>query len=623
MLLDQINSPADLRLLNEAQLIALSQEIRTFLIEKVSKTGGHLGPNLGVVELTVALHRVFDSPRDPIIWDTGHQAYVHKLVTGRRDQFDTLRQAGGLSGYPSRAESPHDFVENSHASTSLAYGAGLAMAKKERGERGRVVVVVGDGALTGGVAYEALNNIGESDLDILVVLNDNGRSYQPTVGSIGTHLAHLRLDPRYRRAKEEIETTLKEIPRVGDWLAREAKRMKDGLKQLVAPQVIFEDLGFSYAGPIDGHDILEIERDIRLAQQIEGPVLLHVVTDKGHGYSPAVEDEVEKLHALGKFDPATGKPAPKSGTSWTSIFASTICDLADENDSIVGITAAMASPTGLAKLGERHPDRFFDVGIAEQFATVYAAGLAMGGMHPVVAIYSTFLQRAFDNVLLDVCMHNLPVTFALDRSGITGDDGPSHHGVFDLTYLRSMPNMVIAAPKDEWELRDLLATAVGYGGPFAIRFPKGSVPEVPERPPAEIEIGSWEILREGDDALVLATGKMVSGAMEAAEKLEADDLHATVVNCRFVKPIDPRLAEWAASAPLVVTAEDNVLAGGFGAGVLEELSAAGVATPVHRIGVPDRFLEHASQAIWFERLGLDAPGLAASIRDAISAAESR
>lgn len=617
MLLEKIESPEDLRQLSEADLAVLAAEIREFLIKSVSRTGGHLGPNLGVVELTIALHRLFDSPRDPIIWDTGHQTYVHKLLTGRRDQFDSLRQPDGLSGYPSRAESAHDFVENSHASVSLAYAAGISRAKRERGERGRVVVVIGDGALTGGVALEALNNIGESGLDILVVLNDNGRSYQPTVGGLSAHLAHLRFDPRYRRAKAEIETTLKGIPRFGDALAREAKRVKQGLKQLVAPQVIFEDLGFSYAGPIDGHDIAELDRDIRLARLIEGPVLLHVVTDKGHGYAPAIDDEIERAHALGKFDPETGKAHPRSGTSWTSVFAETLCEIAEEDESVVGITAAMASPTGISQLAARHPSRAFDVGIAEQYATTFAAGLAMGGLHPVVAIYSTFLQRAFDEVLLDVCLHNLPVTFAIDRAGITGDDGASHHGVFDLTYLRPMPNMVIAAPADGPELADLMRLAVSHDGPFAIRYPKGSIPEIPERSRRDLNIGEWELLREGSDALVLATGKMVGIASEAAEKLEADGIDVTVVNARFIKPMDPRLSEWAAAHPLVVTAEDNVLTGGFGTGVLEELSGA---RPVLRLGVPDRFLPHAPQTMWFERLGLDAQGVANSIRTAVTGA---
>lgn len=607
-----IESLDQLKALDETALNLLAHDIRLFLIDSVSKTGGHLGPNLGVVELTIALHRVFDSPRDPIIWDTGHQTYVHKILTGRADRFDTLRQAGGLSGYPSRSESPHDLIENSHASGSLAYAAGLAKTAE-----GQVVVVIGDGALTGGVALEALNNIGESEDDILVILNDNGRSYQPTVGGLSAHLAHLRFDPRYRRAKARIENRLKEVPRIGDSLAREAKRVKQGLKQLVAPQVLFEDLGFYYAGPIDGHDLPELERDIRLAAEIEGPVLLHVVTEKGHGYTPAVEDELEKHHALGKFDPATGKKIAQAGRTWTAAFTETLCEAAAEHEEIVGITAAMASPTGIGKFAERFPDRAYDVGIAEQYATTFAAGLAMGGLHPVVAVYSTFLQRAYDQVLLDVCLHDLPVTFVLDRAGITGDDGPSHHGMFDLTYLRAMPKMVIAAPRDEWELRDLFATAISHDGPFAIRFPKGQVPDSSERPASRIPIGEWEVLREGGQGLILATGKMVVNSLDAAEKLAADGIELSVVNCRYVKPMDPRLAQWAAETPLVITAEDNVLTGGFGSGVAEVLSDAGVTVPVLRIGIPDRFLEHASQDIWFERLGLDAEGIASKVQEAI------
>jgi 1-deoxy-D-xylulose-5-phosphate synthase len=621
VILDRISGPRDLASLDENELVQLAAEIRSFLVDAVSKTGGHLGPNLGVVELTIALHRVFESPKDAIIWDTGHQSYVHKILTGRRHLFGTLRQAGGISGYPSRSESAHDFVENSHASVALGYAAGLAESRRRHGLDGRVIAVVGDGALTGGVALEALNNIGAMQLDVLVVLNDNGRSYQPTVGSLASYLSRLRLDPRYRKAKKGIERMLESVPAVGASLAEEAKRLKQGLKQLVSPQVIFEDLGFYYAGPIDGHDLHELERAMVLAKDIEGPVLLHVLTEKGHGYSPAIEDEIEKAHALGAFDPLTGKPTKPKPRSWTSAFAEVLCQIAEERPDVVGITAAMASPTGLSKLAERFPDRVFDVGIAEQFATVFAAGLAMGGCRPIVAIYSTFLQRAFDQLMMDVCLHRLPVLFVIDRAGITGDDGPSHHGVFDLSYLRAMPNMVIAAPRDEFELRDLLYTALEHDGPFAIRFPKGSVPEAEARPRAILPIGSWEILREGEDVCVLAVGKTVSHALEAAEKLEGEGVSARVVNARFVKPLPDDLMSYVGGFDLVVTVEDNVLAGGFGSAVLEALSGVGPSSgnrpAVERVGVPDRFLEHASQDIWYERLGLDASGLKKRILDAV------
>lgn len=623
MILDSIRDPSDLKGLDSQQLKTLAAEIRDFLVDAVSKTGGHLGPNLGVVELTLALHRVFDSPKDAIVWDTGHQAYVHKILTGRKELFSTLRQAGGLSGYPSRSESPHDLVENSHASVALGYAAGIAESRRRHGIEGRVIAVVGDGALTGGVALEALNNIGAMQLDVLVVLNDNGRSYQPTVGSLASYLARLRLSPRYRKAKREIERLLEAVPAVGHSLAEEAKRIKQGVKQLVSPQVIFEDLGFYYAGPIDGHDIEEVERSLRLARDIDGPVLLHAITEKGHGYGPAVEDEVEKAHALSSFDPETGKPKKSKGRTWTAAFADQLVELASARPDIVGITAAMASPTGLSKLAERYPDRVFDVGIAEQFATVFAAGLAMGGLRPVVAIYSTFLQRAFDQLLMDVCLHRLPVVFAIDRAGITGDDGPSHHGVFDLTYLRAIPNMVVAAPRDEWAMRDLLLEALRHDGPFAIRFPKGPVPTVDRRPERPAPIGTWEVLREGDDACLLAVGKMVSYALESAEKLAAEGVETRVVDARYVKPLPEDLLTYVRDSQLVVTLEDNVVTGGFGSAVLEKLQQIAPrllgSTRIERVGVPDRFLEHAAQDVWFERLGLDAEGIAGRVRELLGA----
>lgn len=614
MILERIESPDDLKALDLEEVSVLAAEIRAFLIGAVSKTGGHLGPNLGVVELTLAIHRVFDSPKDAIVWDTGHQAYVHKIVTGRADRFDTLRREGGLSGYPSRSESPHDLVENSHASVSLGYAAGLAESRRRHGIEGKVVAVVGDGALTGGVALEALNNIGAMELDLLVVLNDNGRSYQPTVGGLASYLSRLRLSPRYRKAKREIEHILTAIPKVGESLATEARRLKQGVKQLIAPQVIFEDLGFYYSGPIDGHDLETLERALRLARGVEGPVLLHVFTEKGRGYSPAVDDEIEKLHALGAFDPATGKQLKPKSRTWTAAFSDELCELAEKRSDIVGITAAMASPTGLSKLAERHPDRVFDVGIAEQFATVFAAGLAMGGLRPVVAIYSTFLQRAFDQLMMDVSLHNLPVLFVIDRAGITGDDGPSHHGIFDLSYLRMIPNMVVAAPRDEWELRDLMTTALGHDGPFAIRFPKGNLPQVPPRPRAEIPLGSWEILREGSDVCLLATGKMVAIASDAAAKLEADGISVRLVDARFIKPLDPELPEIVSGCRTVFTLEDNVLEGGFGSAVQEDLAERRLRIDLCRIGIPSRFLEHASQDSWFERLGLDAEGVFQRVR---------
>ena len=612
MILDRIASPDDVKRLSHEEVGQLAVEIRQFLVESVARTGGHLGPNLGVVELTLALHRAFDSPRDVLIWDTGHQSYVHKLLTGRREGFAHLRQANGLSGYPRREESEHDLVENSHASTALSYAAGLAEARRRTGEPGQVVAIVGDGALTGGMAYEALNNIGHEKPDMIIVLNDNGRSYQPTVGGLATHLARLRVSPGYHNLKADVEDTLERVP-LGHGLARVISRLKNAAKQLVAPQVVFEDLGLLYSGPVDGHDARELERVFTLARGLKGPVVIHVLTQKGQGYGPAVADEVEQFHSLsGPIDIESGQPTRQAPTMYTSVFAETMCELAAARPEIVAITAAMASPTKLDAFARLYPDRFFDVGIAEQHALTFAAGLAMGGLRPVVALYSTFLQRAFDQLMMDVCLHDLPVVITLDRAGVTGNDGPSHHGVFDLTYARAIPNLTVVAPADENELRHLLFTALtDIHGPALIRFPKSAAFGLDPEPLRSLPVGQWVVDEDPvpGGVLVLGTGRMAAVARDAARRLDKEGVAAASINARFVKPLDPRLADWAARCGLLVTVEDNVRHGGFGAGVAEALAEARVSVPHLLLGIPDRFLAHGNIDEIHAMLGLDAEGV--------------
>jgi 1-deoxy-D-xylulose-5-phosphate synthase len=619
MLLEEIGGPEDLRGLGPQDLNRLCAEIREFLVGAVSRTGGHLGPNLGVVELSVALHRVFDSPRDALVFDTGHQAYVHKMLTGRLDRFDTLRQHGGLSGYPCRSESPHDIVENSHASTGLSYALALATARQLTGEPGKVICVIGDGALTGGMAYEALNNIGHLRPELIVILNDNGRSYAPTVGGIAENLGQLRLSPTYEAAKDATGRTLRHLPLVGDSAYQAAKRVKESLKQLVSTTSLFETLGLKYGGPIDGHDIPALERALRDAAAYRGPVVIHVVTNKGNGYAPAVHDDVDKYHGVSAFNPGDGSFASKA-PSWTDLFGEALLEAAEEDPRIVAITAAMASSTGLLGFAERFPDRFFDVGIAEQHAVTFASGLAMKGLRPVVCIYSTFLQRAFDQVTCDASLHRLPVTFVIDRAGITGDDGPSHHGLLDLAYLRCVPGMVVAAPSSPDEMRRMLATALAHDGPFAIRYPRGVAPGTGTAALEPFDSLDAAVRREGRDVALLAVGKMVGAALEAARRLEAEEISATVVDARFVKPLDPRIADIAARHRAVVTAEDGTLMGGFGTAVAELLAEAGISVPLRRLGVPDRFVEHGAQALLLAELGLDADGIARTARELLSAA---
>jgi 1-deoxy-D-xylulose-5-phosphate synthase len=619
-LLESIQDPADLRRLDSAQLEALASEIREFLVEKISLSGGHLSPNLGVVELTLALHRVFQSPQDAIVWDTGHQAYVHKLVTGRAAGFDRLRQRGGLSGYPSRAESPHDLIENSHASTSLSYALGLAEARLRRGVEGSVVAVIGDGALTGGMAYEALNQIAHLlPPNLVIVLNDNGRSYAPTVGGLARHLDQLQVDPRYERLKEEISHRLRELPLVGPTADAAAYRVKESLKQLLQPSTVFDSLGLKYAGPVDGHDRAAIEDLLRRARRLRTPVVVHVHTEKGRGYGPAVDDEIDKLHGVSAFDPLTGRPR-STELSYTDVFGEALLAAAARHPEVCAVTAAMASSTGLLGFAREFPDRIFDVGICEQHAVTFAAGLAMAGMRPVVCVYSTFLQRAFDQTIMDVALHRLPVVFVLDRAGVTGPDGSSHHGIFDLSYLRLIPNLKIAAPADATELCALLETALSIDGPIAIRYPRGSVPATPDLPVEPLPVGRWEEIRRGEQVALVAIGRMVEVAAAAAERLAGEGISCGVINARWLKPIDPRLlTDWARRYPLLVSVEDNVGSGGFGAAVLEALAPAGLAGKVRMVALPDQFLPHGKAVEILAEHGLDAAGLATTVKEALAA----
>jgi 1-deoxy-D-xylulose-5-phosphate synthase len=610
-LLEGVNSPSDLRDLSDDELVDLCDEIRQFLIEKIARTGGHLSPNLGVVELTVALHRAFDSPHDRILWDVGHQAYVHKLITGRRDGFDNLRRYGGMSGYPGRDESAHDFIENSHASTALSYALGHALTNPDYW----TVAVVGDGALTGGMAYEALNHIAVArPSKLVIVVNDNGRSYAPTVGGLAAlaSLSHYRLDPRYEWMKRTFGRMLRGLPLVGDTADELANRFKEAVKQIVEPSTVFDTLGLKYSGRIDGHDFKQLETTLAKAREYGEPVIVHVVTEKGKGYPPAIDDELDKLHGVSSFDVMTGR-ALKEELKFTDIAGSAVLAEARRHENVVAISAAMVSSTGLLEMAEQMPGRVFDTGIAEQHSVTLAAGMAMAGQHPVVAIYSSFLQRAFDQIVTDVALHNLGVTFLIDRAGITGPDGPSHHGVFDLSYLRMVPNMVIGAPADAPELAGMIATAVTHDGPMAIRFPKAAAASLPALPAAPIPIGEWEELREGEDVLILASGRLVETAQKAATEASAQGISVGVVNARWVKPLDARLATWAGEYRAVITLEDNVVAGGFGSAVMEELSKVGMAGKVRILGIPDRFLPAGSVDELLHEIGLDSDGVTRAV----------
>ena len=614
-MLETIKSPADLQGLSYEQLTELSAEIRQFLITKVSKTGGHLGPNLGVVELTIAIHRTFDSPKDVVLFDTGHQSYVHKILTGRADQFDGLRQRGGIAGYPNRAESEHDVIENSHASTALSWGDGISRGFAITNQIDRsVVVVVGDGALTGGMAWEALNNIAASnDRNLVVIVNDNERSYSPTIGGLATYLATLRVTRGYEKFLDWGKEVLTKTPVVGNPIYETLHGMKKGIKDIIAPQGMFEDLGLKYVGPIDGHDLVAMERALTQAKEFGQPVLVHVITEKGKGHQPAIEDQAEKFHAVGVVDPETGTPLGKSTTSWTNIFSEEMLAIGEEREDIVALTAAMLGPTGLDKFQEKFPMRTIDVGIAEQHAVTSAAGLAFTGLHPVIAVYSTFLNRAFDQLLLDVALHKAGVTFVLDRSGVTGDDGPSHHGIWDLALTGIIPTMRVAAPRDASRLRETLREALEVSdAPTAIRFPKGAVTR--DIPAFERRDGVDVLYRgESADVLLVSIGAMAAIAVEAASQAYREGVGVTVIDPRWVKPIPESLITMARRYKSVVVLEDGIKHAGIASSISEAFREAGLNVAIHSIGIPLEFIEHSKRSEILDDLGINAQKISRDI----------
>ena len=615
-LLRSVRSPADLKRLTGEQLTVLASEIRTELVNTVSRTGGHLGPNLGVVELTIALHRVFDSPRDTLIWDTGHQAYVHKLLTGRQDGWDQLKKTGGLSGYPCRAESEHDHVENSHASTSLSWADGIAHAYALTGQQRHVVAVIGDGALTGGMAWEALNNIAAAkDRNLVVVVNDNGRSYAPTIGGLSDRLASLRLQPGYERVLEAGKNALARTPVVGPTLYAGLHALKAGVKDALSPQELFSDLGLKYFGPVDGHDVVAMESALRRARHFGGPVIVHAVTRKGNGYPPAENDQAEQMHSPAAFDPETGLPTAPPSTGWTSVFAEEMVKIGAARDDVVAITAAMLGPTGLAPFAEAYPERCIDVGIAEQHALTSAAGLARGGLHPVVALYSTFLTRAFDQLLMDVALHRQAVTLVLDRAGVTGSDGASHNGMWDLSILGIVPGMRVAAPRDAATLREELGEAVAIDdGPSALRFPKGPVIE---SVPALHRVDGVDVLHSSDDpsVLLVCVGAFGELGVAAALRLEQQGVAVTVVDPRWVLPVPGVLVDMARAHRLVVTVSDSGRHGGFGSALSDTLRSAECDVPLRDLAIPQRFLEHGSRSDVLSAIGLTAQDVARRVTE--------
>ena len=618
-LLPTLSGLADYKSLSPEALPQLAGEIREFLVEKVAQTGGHIGPNLGVVELTMALHRVFDSPVDKIVFDTGHQSYVHKILTGRSGEFDVLRQRDGLAGYPNQAESVHDLVENSHASTSLSYADGLAKANALRGEDRHVVAVVGDGALTGGMCWEALNNIaGRDDLQLVIVVNDNGRSYAPTIGGLAKRLNAMRLNPSYERSLDAVKNALGKTPIIGKPIYETLHAVKTGVKDVLAPQGMFEDLGLKYVGPVDGHDLEALTKALEQAKGFRGPIIVHTITEKGHGWDPAVSNESDQMHQSGSYDPATGEATDPKKRKWTNVFSEELVAHANEREDLVGITAAMAGPTGIEALAKVHPDRVFDVGIAEQHAVTSAAGLAMNGLHPVVAIYSTFMNRAFDQTLLDVAMHRLPVTFALDRSGITGPDGPSHYGIWDMSVFRVIPGMQIAAPRDEGSMRELFAEALQIDdGPSMVRFPTGAVPQ--EDLSAIRKYDGIDVLREdaeGADVLLVGAGLMAHSAVAAAELIAARGFSVTVIDPRWVAPVPNAVIDLTGEHRLVATVEDGIRSGGFGDSLARELRDAQVNVPLVDCGVESGWHPHGTRGELLEDLGLTVEAIAERITEA-------
>lgn len=619
-LLPKVNSPLDIKEMDLKQLEQLAGEIRNYIIEVVSETGGHLASNLGVVELTLALHFCFNSPVDKIIWDVGHQSYVHKIITGRREEFKTLRQKGGLSGFPKRNESPHDIVETGHSSTSISFALGLAQARDLLKENYKIIAVIGDGALTGGMALEALNHAGDLGSDLLVILNDNEMSIAPNVGALANYLSEIRTDPLVQKLKDDVEFLIGRIPAVGKRTVRTLEQVKTALKYSVITGAFFEELGFKYIGPIDGHNLPKLVHTLNKASRLKGPVLLHTLTKKGKGYEPA-EQHPEKFHGTSPFKIESGKPRSKnkkSTLSYSQVFGRALVEFAEEDDKIVAITAAMPEGTGLNYFAKRFPERFFDVGIAEQHAVTLAAGLSLGGFKPVVAVYSTFLQRAYDQVIHDLCLQKLSVILGVDRAGLVGRDGETHHGAFDLSYLRSVPNISIMAPADAQELRQMLYTALNYReGPVAIRYPRGSEPAADDNREKELKPLPWgkgKVLKTGTDLTLIAVGSMVARAFRVAEMLQKDGYSAGVINARFIKPLDGELLlQAAARSRLLVTLEENAQIGGFGSAVLEFFADKGVQIPVRNIGLPDRFISHGSQEELLSELKMDLPGLKSTI----------
>ncbi len=618
-LLERIHSPADLKTLTRPELDQLATEIRHTIIQTVARRAGHLAPNLGVVELSIALHRVFDSPRDKIIWDVGHQSYPHKLLTGRFERFDSLRSLGGLAGYPSRSESEHDPFGTCHGSTSLSAALGFAVARDLRGEKNHVIAVIGDGALTGGMAYEGLNNIGELGRRVIVILNDNEWSISPNVGAISRYLTKLTTSRVYRAFERDVYELIGKLPRLGKKAQEAARRVKEGLQNLVVPGVLFEEMGLKYFGPIDGHNLDVLEETLSDLRRFEGPVLLHVVTTKGKGYQPA-ERDAGTFHGVGVFDPETGTASKSTRKTYTHVFGETALEIAEKVPNVVAVTAAMTDNTGLKPFAKQFPDRFFDAGMAEEHAVTFSAGLAAGGLIPITAIYSTFLQRGFDQIIHDVAVQNLHVVLAVDRAGLVGEDGAPQHGAFDVGFLRMIPGTVVMQPRNGEELRDMLWTAVSHrGGPIAVRYPRANIPEdaMPKREPRVLALGVSEQLRAGGDVAILALGTMVAPALAAAETLAAAGVSATVVNARFVAPLDERaISGLARSVGRIITVEENVPMGGFGSAVHECLDRHGLsATPMLRIALPETFVTHGKRDELLARVGLDAAGIATRALD--------
>ncbi|NLC71037.1 MAG: 1-deoxy-D-xylulose-5-phosphate synthase [Desulfuromonadaceae bacterium] len=616
-ILDTIRTPQDIKGLTMGELSSLAEEIRTFMVDTVAQTGGHLASSLGVVELTLALHRVFDTPGDKIVWDVGHQTYAHKIITGRKERFPTLRQHGGLSGFPKRSESVYDCFDVGHSSTSISAALGMAVARDKLGGAEKIIAVIGDGSLTAGVALEGLNQAGHLGRNLIVVLNDNEMSISPNVGALSSFLSRKLTSDFFVRLRKEAEGFLQGVPMFGKDLLALARRAEDSLKGFLTPGMLFEAWGFNYVGPLDGHDLEELITTLGNVSRLSGPVLVHVATKKGKGYLPA-EKKPSLFHGVGNFDRETGEVHESKGGAgtYTAVFGKTLIEMAEKDDRIVAITAAMTDGTGLTGFRERFPDRFFDVGIAEQHAVTFAAGLACQGRKPVVAIYSTFLQRAYDNILHDVCLQNLPVVFALDRGGLVGSDGPTHHGVFDLSFLRHMPNMTIMAPRNEQELRRAMVTALGHDGPFAFRYPRGKGTGVSMTDPANpFEIGQGEKLTDGADGSILAIGSMVSPALEAAQLLKKEGISLAVIDLRFAKPLDSSLIlDEAGGNKPIITVEENVLCGGVGSAVLELMAAHGFSRPTLCLGLGDAFIEQGTQAELRSGCRLDAPGIADSVK---------